>query len=704
MLSLNEYASLCETLSGWAKAYAAGNPVVSDEVYDANYVKLKEFEANNPSFILDTSPTRHVEDGATGFRKVVHEIPMISIDDAHGIDATREWAEKMFAAGVKQMELEYKLDGVSLALKYKGGHMLDSITRGQDNVGDSVFENALRVKGVHHTITLPGDIEIRGETVLKYDDFYPLNEKREAEGKKPFANPRAGATGTLKTHDPDEVEGSNLSFVAYLIVKGSPRHTHDEDIELLKNMGFEVPEHHVVDNIEDLVRVAEEMRSRRYELPYPIDGIVLKVNDKDDQARFGITSKSPNYYKAYKFPPEEKVTTLRGIRLSMGMHGAVTPVALFDPVELAMTTVRQSTIHNWDIVEYMGLFEGCHITVRKSGDIIPEVVGCVETGRTADMYEAERSRCDRLKISHVDPWVPSTDAERQYKRYLRPVKCPECGSELHCQVNSEGKELIAWVCENADCKSQIGGKLVNFVSRNCMNIMGIGEKMVEQLMEAGKLKFFNDFYHLRATDIMEACGKREVEANKKIQAIEKSKDNYLHQLIEGFSIPGLGHQVAPAIAEGVRMVGGFGRLFTYQIEDGKSFDEDFRRAASELGVSDKLANEFLMFICNNIHGFRDIVSMKVAQKIKEAKSAKLAGKVCIMTGTFDRLEREVFKEMVTANGGTICSSITKKCNLVLMGDGAGPSKVQKIDELRRAGQLIDVYTPETLDKFLALLD
>ena len=291
MIDFNEYVSLVETLNEWAKAYSAGNSIVTDDVYDKKYIQLKEFEAANPAFILDNSPTRHVEDGAEGFRKVKHEIPMISISNSNGIDEANEWCtDMMHEHNVPELELEYKIDGLGLALIYKDGQLMDAVTRGKDNIGDSVFENALRVKGVPSKIAMEGDVEIRGEVVWKYDDFEPINEQFAAEGKKVFANPRNGAAGTLKLHDPDEVERRGLSFIGYLIVKGSPNTTQSADIDTLISLGFEVPEHHVVEHVVQFTAVAEGMRERRFEQAYPIDGVVIKVNDKNRQPELGYNS------------------------------------------------------------------------------------------------------------------------------------------------------------------------------------------------------------------------------------------------------------------------------------------------------------------------------------------------------------------------------------------------------------------------------
>jgi DNA ligase (NAD+) len=704
MIDFNEYVSLVGTLNEWAKAYSAGTPTVNDDVYDKKYIQIKEFEAANPAFILDNSPTRHVEDGAEGFRKVKHEIPMISISNSNGIDEANEWcANMMHEHNVPELELEYKIDGLGLALIYKEGQLIDAITRGKDNLGDSVIENALRVKGIPHKIDMEGDVEIRGEVVWKYDDFEPINDQFAADGKKTFANPRNGAAGTLKLHDPEEVGRRGLSFIGYLIVRGSPNFTQSEDIELLTGLGFEVPEHHVVQHVVQFTAVAEGMRERRFDQAYPIDGVVIKVNDKNLQLGLGYTAKSPNFYRAYKFPPEEKETELLGIEESVGMSGAITPVAIVRPVHLAMTTVSRCSLHNWDTVEYLGLFKGCHVVIRKAGEIIPELVKCSETGRSKDDYEVIRDQYDRHRpepIPHVEPYAGVTPGER----YMRPRVCPFCGAELKCAANSEGRELVAWVCDNDSCTSQFVLKLKNFASRDCMNIMGMGESMAELLYESGKVSSFDQLYTLTAEDLVGIGNIREKTAAKIVSAIAKSKDNYLHQLIEGFSIQGLGHQASPVVAAAVSKAGGFGAFVSSDPETSAKFLSKFVDAAKAGGVSDILMTRFVTFINQNKDMIMKMVELGVAQKVKEATSMKLAGRVCIMTGTFSRLDRDVFKDMVVTNGGTICSSITRKCNLVLLGDNAGPKKVKAIDEFQKAGQHIDVYTPDTLDEFLKLLD
>lgn len=693
-MNYNEYAEAVDVLNTWAKAYADGNQMVEDNIYDSKYREIKQFEMEHPSFILDNSPTRHIIDGAEGFRKVEHKVPMISISNANGIEEATEWVTGMHADhGVKEYMLEYKLDGGGLALIYKDGVLVDAVTRGVDNVGDSIWENAIQIGGVLHNIDLKGDFEVRGEVLWDFEDFDTYNDSLAEQGKKLLSNPRNGATGTMKLHDPKEVANRKIHFVAYHIVSGVTTKTQEEDIELLERLGFAVPPHNLV-TIDNFVEVAEDMRSKRYDMPFPIDGIVIKVNDKALQKEIGYSVKSPNFFRAYKFPPEERDTEVIGLELSAGMSGAITPVVIVKPVRLAMTTVQRCSLHNWDIVEYLGLHRGCHVTIRKAGEIIPEIVKCVETGVTKEDYSMFTTKYPdtvppRYTNSHAVPSEP----------YIRPKTCPFCGHTLRNDVNADGYRLVAWVCDNPDCDAQLVGKLVNFCSRDTMNIKGMGESTIQNLVDAGKVKHFHDLYDLTVDDFIGIGNIREKRAKQLVVAIQKSKDNYLHQLIEGFSIPDVGHQASPVIAQVYSNLSNLVQASTHA---------DVSTNVSGLmcnGLGNVLSQNFAKWIATNHIELEEMLKRGVAMEAKhtEVLSNKLAGKVCIMTGVFDALDRDVFKSLVIKHGGTICSSITKKTNVVLMGNGAGPSKLATIKKLQAAGQRIDIYTPETLDKFMELI-
>ena len=700
-MTYGEYCELVDELNQLAKAYSNGNSLVEDATYDAKYRQLKAFEIENPDLALPESPTRNVsEELSDGFRKVEHEVPMISITNANGIDEAVAWVESVRRDyGVTEVELEYKLDGASLALIYKDGMIDDAVTRGQNNVGDSVVSNAVKIHGVPTKISRKGTVEVRGEVLWKFDDFDAYNEQLEDAGKKPMSNPRNGAAGSLKLTSPKEVEARKLSFVAYIVARGSESDTQSGDVEWLKSEGYEVPPSHVVDisaGAERFREVAEKMREARYTLPYPIDGIVIKVNDKSKHDDMGYTAKAPNFYKAYKFPPEEKETRLLDIEASIGGSGAITPVAIVEPVTLAMTTVQRCTLHNWDLVDYLGLHRNCHVVLRKAGEIIPELVRCVETDRSKDDFEI----LTKTKKGVADPYSKTFTG---FDFYTRPEKCPYCGESLANQVNADGKKLVSWVCSNPDCEAQILEKMGNFASRTVMNIRGLGPSMIEELYAAKKISTFADFYKLTKQDFVDACGCREKMAEKMVSAIDATRKNYLHQLIEGFGITGVGHTASPLVAKCVMYVGG---LKAFETQDNFADTvKKFINMAHDVGLSDRLAEAFTTYAFDHGDMMKFFVDNGIAQEFKDdgPVSNKLEGKVCIMTGVFSELDRDVFKEMVVKNGGKICSGITKKTNLVLMGDGAGPSKVKAINDLKASGADIRVYTPETLDEFLALL-
>jgi len=688
-IDLFEYLDLVVKLNSWGDSYAIGNPVVSDFVYDTEYKKVKQFELLNPDLIDSKSPTKSVaSDSVDGFKKVTHDLPMISIANSNSPDELRAWSIDKDSKGCTEKTIEFKMDGLALSLKYENGSLVDAVTRGDGKVGDSVFANALQIPTIPNAISNNDPIEIRGEVVWLKEDFIKYNETLELLGKELMSNPRNGAAGTMKSKDPQEVADRKLTFIAYNITNGSPCDTHSEDLEYLKTLGFTISEYYVCPNTDKVIAGASYMEKKRYSLPYHIDGEVIKVNDKSAYKRLGGTAKTPHFCTALKFPPEEKGTIPREIEESYGRTGAVTPVAIVNEVELAMTKVRRASLHNWDMLEYLGVFEGCTVIIRKAGEIIPEIVRVVETGRTKDDYERDMSSGFDVKASieslHNDP------AHVGKKWYLRPTVCKHCGSTLCQGTNRSGDNLVAWVCPNDACSVKQFRQIVKFVSKTSMNIMGVGESIIESMLSAGLIHDVADLYSVTIDDLLKIDGVKQRSAEKIIDAIKDSKNAYLNQLLSGLGIPNLGQTMSAPIADKF-----------------KTLDAVTKASVSELEAIDGVGHDLAESIVEWLGNHGDVISKLITQgvalnaKPSRVKNDKLKGLTLIMTGTFEKLSRDDFKDMVVENGGSIASSITKSVSIVLLGENAGPAKVKKIDELKSKG--FDIKVIEDSDEFLRMI-
>jgi DNA ligase (NAD+) len=687
---IDSYVKLTKTLTEWGKHYANSKPIVSDFVYDEEYKKLKAIELQYPEIIDPNSPSQKVaSDSTDGFKKVNHDIPMISIANSNSLIELRNWSSDKDSKGCTEKTMEFKMDGLAMSLRYIDGKLFEAVTRGDGKVGDSVFANILQVPNVPKTIPHTDPIEIRGEVVWLKEDFKKYNEYLESVGKDLMSNPRNGASGTMKSKDPQEVADRKLHFVAYNIVDGSPNDTHAQDLNYLRDvLGFNISEYYVCPNTDKVVSGAEYMEKKRYSLPYHIDGLVIKVNDKSAYKRLGGTAKTPHFCTALKFPPEEKVTKLLYIEHSYGRTGAVTPVAVVEEVELAMTKVNRASLHNWDMVEYLGLHEGCTVVIRKAGEIIPEIVKCPETNRTKDDYE---------KLLSVDGGLADADhdlmenpAHYDFKWYNRPTTCKHCGSLLRNNTNRSGDELVAWVCTNEACSVKQFRQIVKFVSKTSMNIMGVGESIIESMLSAGLIHDIADLYTVTVDDLLKIDGVKQRSAEKAIDAIKESKNAYLNQLLSGLGIPNLGQTMSAPIADKF-----------------KTMDAVIKATVSELesidGVGHDLAESMVEWFGKNQVLVSKIIANGIALNAKPSrvKNDKLKGLTFIMTGTFDKLGRDDFKDMVIENGGSIASSITKTVNYVLLGESAGPAKVKKIDELKSKG--FDIKVIEDSDEFLRMI-
>jgi len=435
--------------------------------------------------------------------------------------------------------------------------------------------------------------------------------------------------------------------------------------------------------VDKVVSGAEFMEKKRHSLPYLIDGLVIKVNDKTAYKRLGGTSKTPHFCTALKFPPEEKITKLLDIEHSYGRSGAVTPVAIVEEVELALTKVRRASLHNWEMAEYLGVFKGCSVKIRKAGEIIPEIVEVIEIGHTKDDYEKAVYEKVNIKVdTQTAKYEYQDKADDLVNWYERPHTCAHCGTALENERNRDGDKLIAWVCPNSACSVKQFKNIVRFVSKDAMNMMGVGESLVESLLSAGLIKNAVDLYKLTLDDLLTLEGVKERSAKNALKSIEQSRDNYLDKLLVGLGIPNLGRSSSGPVAEVVETFEGFCNATVNELS---AID----------GVGDDLVANIIDWTMddNNKQIIEDLKLFNIAQKAKPnlKQSDKLKDMVLIMTGKCDDIGRDEFKKLVVENGGLLSSSITKKVTHVIMGEtGVGPSKLSKINELESKG--IDIKT------------
>lgn len=666
-----DYSTLVVNVNNWIQLYVSGNSIVSDKVYDDALIQLRHFELQNPDMIDINSPTINVNsDLKDGFEKVDHVVPMLSIGKSQGYDELNNWIIDKNNKQCGSNVVEYKIDGLALSLTYKNGLLVDAVTRGNGKTGDRVIANAMQISNIPKIIPYTDTLEIRGETVWFMEDFLRYNEYLDSIGKPLLSNPRNGAAGTMKSKDPKEVAERKLTFIAYLIPVNYMLHdTHFEDMQYLKSIGFTIADSVLCDGSNETVAECKRKEISKVNLPYLTDGLVVKVNDKKKYAGLGGTATSPHAFTALKFPPEEKITKILSIEESYGRSGAVTPVAIVETIDLALTKVSRASLHNWDMVEYLGVHEGCSVVIRKANEIIPEIVKVIETDRNKDVYESSMITQSDLNTANKE-----LHSKFNFKWYTRPTVCKHCGSTLCNAENLAGDKLVSWGCSNPSCSVKQYMNIVRFVSKEAMNIMGVGESLVESMLSYGLIKDYTDLYKITVNDLLKIDGIKQKSAEKMISAINDSRNAFLNNLLVGLGITNLGKTASVILAEK------FGTL-----------DVVSKLAPRELscvtGIGDELAINASMWFAKNMHIVEFFIQNKIAISAKPSlkKSDLLGGKSFIMTGSFPELDRNVFKDLVSEFGGKVCSSISKNTSYVLLGDGAGPKKLKDINTLQSNG-------------------
>ncbi len=632
--------------------YEADQPEIADGDFDLLVAELAAIEAEHPDLVTPDSPTQRPGGGvAAQFRPIVHQVPMMSLDNAFDDGELRAWGERLArrveAAATATFVCEPKIDGLAIAIRYEGGRYVQAATRGDGRVGEDVTANVATLAGVPAELPAgaPEVLEVRGEIYMPVSAFDALNARQEEAGERRFVNPRNSAAGSLRQKDPAVTARRELALWSYQLgaVEGGPAFSsHAETLDFLRSMGLPVnPEIRSVATLEDVYAYCRHWLEHRHDLDYEIDGVVVKVDDLALRTALGSTSKAPRWAIAYKFPPEERTTPLREIMVSIGRTGRATPFAVLDPVFVGGSTVGLATLHNADQVRAKDVRPGDLVVVRKAGDVIPEVVGPVLAVRPADLAE-----------------------------WTFPTRCPVCGEPL---VRAEGESDT--FCVNVDCPAQRAGRIIHFGSRGAMDIEGLGEQRVHQFCELGLLGDIADLYTLDwdAVSALEGFGAVSV-ANLR-DAIEASKDRPLARLLVGLNVRHLGPAGAEALA------GAFGtldRIMASSVDTLAAVDGVGPIIATSVG-------EFFALDANRVvvERLRE-AGVNLESPMVEASTVlpqTLAGRSVVVTGALAGFTREEAEAAIKARGGKSPGSVSKRTTAVVDGDDPGASKLGKAEQL-----------------------
>ena len=628
---LNRYAS---------EYYTSDNPSVSDSEYDRLYRELVELEAAYPDQVLADSPTHRVGGKVLdGFEKYSHQYPLYSLQDAF----SREELEAFDARVRKELPhptyiCELKIDGLSISLTYEKGILVSGATRGDGSVGENITENLKRVKDIPLTLPEKLDITVRGECYMPRASFDLVNQARQENGEPEFANPRNAAAGTLRQLDTAVVAKRNLATFLYQEASPSTRDSQEKVLEHLEQLGFVVNSKRILaESMDEIWNFIQEVGQEREQLPYDIDGVVIKVNDLAGQEELGFTVKAPKWAVAYKFPAEEKEAQLLSVDWTVGRTGVVTPTANLTPVQLAGTTVSRATLHNVDYIAEKDIRKGDTVIVYKAGDIIPAVLRVVESKRVSE---------EKLDI---------------------PSNCPSCDSHL-----LHFEDEVALRCINPRCPAQIMEGLIHFASRDAMNITGLGPSIVEKLFAANLVKDVADIYRLKEEDFLLLEGVKEKSASKLYQAIQASKENSAEKLLFGLGIRHVGSKASQLLLQ-----------HFHSIENLAQADPEEVASIESLGgviaqsLQTYFATEGSKILLDELKEAGVNLDYKGQTVVADAA---LSGLTVVLTGKLERLTRSEAKSKLESLGAKVTGSVSKKTNLVVAGADAG-SKLQKAQEL-----------------------
>lgn len=621
--------------------YNQDNPLISDYEYDMMLNELESLENTFPQFKKFDSPTNRVGGKASDkFSEVIHIVPMESLHDSFSNEELRDFDRRVRqVVGNVEYVVEPKIDGLSVSCEYENGIFVRGSTRGDGTTGEDITENLMTIKSLPKKLkqTIPY-LEVRGEVYMSNANFLKLIEEQELNEEKISKNPRNAAAGSLRQKDAKITAKRNLDIFTFNIqqIKGVEINNHKEALKLLTELGFTVPtSYKLFDNIEEVIKNIQHIGETRGILEYQIDGAVVKVNSFTQRELLGSTAKFPKWAEAYKYPPEEKETRLLDIEVNVGRTGALTPIGIFEPILLAGTTVSRATLHNQDFIDELGLCLGDTVIIRKAGEIIPEVVSIVK-------------HCDNSSS------------------YLLPTKCPSCGSKVH---RESGESVLR--CTNPECPAQLLRNLIHFVSREAMDIEGLGEAVLSQLVDCNLVNSPIDIYKLTKEQIMTLDKKREKSADNLINAIEKSKENPLYRVIYALGIRHIGQKNAKLLCEALLSIE---KIMNANVEEILAI-EGFGKIMAESVVEYFSQKKSRVLI----EKLREL-GVKMEPLQAKTKDSTFTGKIFVLTGTLPTLKRSEATQIIEDLGGKTSSSVSKRTDFVVAGEEAG-SKLTKAQSL-----------------------
>ena len=623
--------------------YVEDNPQISDTEYDTLYKQLEKLEEKHPEFILENSPTQRVGDKVLDeFEKITHKVPMLSLSNTFSTEELREFdsrVKKLVPNDKVEYICELKIDGLAISINYENGKLISAATRGDGTVGEDVTENIKTIFSIPKVLKEKRSFEVRGEVYLPRKSFELLNKERENNNEVLFANPRNAAAGSLRQLDSKITAKRRLSAFIYSIVGDDSIISQEHALNIAEDYALPVnPNFKLCKDIDEVISYINYWTKNKKDLPYDIDGIVIKVNSYSTQEKVGYTQKSPRWATAYKFPEEELATKLLDVELSVGRTGIITPVAILDPIVISGSTVSKASLHNKDIINELDIHIGDMVVVKKAGEIIPKVVRVVKELRTEGT-----------------------------NKYIMPTICPSCKEQTYVKENDPFTR-----CKNPDCPDQNIRKIIHFASREVLNIEGLGDKVVATLYEQGIISHTIDLFSLDRTRLVSLDRMGEKSVDNLLNAIENAKQSSLDKVIFALGILNVGKKASKILAEKYLNLTNF---MNATLDELINLDDVGQITADS--ILDYLSDE------NNIRFINDLISigMNPQYEIKEVNTDNIfAGKTVVLTGKLVELTRNEAKEYLEKNGAKVTGSVTSKTDLVIAGEKAG-SKLAKAEQL-----------------------